>query len=171
MSLVGPSGPSVGPVIGTTSPSRTTKFSRYWLPVLAWAAAIFIGSGDSLSANNTSRFLEPFIHWVFPNLAGQTVDAIMFAIRKGGHLTEYAVLSALCWRAVRQPWNGDSRAWSLRDTGIALVLTAAYAVSDEFHQAFVSSRTASSWDVLLDACGALAGLALIWGVRRVRKPA
>jgi len=44
-----------------------------------------------------------------------------------------------------------------------------YAVSDDFHQSFVPSRTASAWDVLVDACGAATGLALIWSLRRAAK--
>jgi len=37
---------------------------------------------------------------------------------------------------------------------------AIFAVSDEFHQSFVSSRTASGNDVLIDISGALIGLAI-----------
>lgn len=94
----------------------------------------------------------------------------MAVIRKGGHLTEYAVLSTLCWRAVHQPFRGDARDWSWRDAGIAMMMAALYAASDEFHQAFIPSRTASPWDALLDTCGAAAGLMLVWGIRRLVKP-
>jgi VanZ family protein len=93
----------------------------------------------------------------------------MAVIRKGGHVTEYAVLSMLCWRAVRPPPGGEAGAWSWRDAGIAMALAILFAVSDEFHQAFVPSRTASAWDVLVDACGAAAGLVLLWGFRRVAR--
>jgi VanZ family protein len=156
--------------MGTAFRSGTAKLGRYWLPVLAWAAAIFLGSGDSLSSSHTWRFLEPLIHWLLPNLPGPAVAAIMAVVRKGGHLTEYAILSALCWRAVGQPVNGGDRQWSWREAGIALAIAGTYAISDEFHQAFVPSRTASAWDVLLDVCGAAAGLAVIWCIRRVGKP-
>jgi VanZ family protein len=155
----------------TRSPfgSRAAKFGRYWLPVLVWAAAIFIGSGDSLSSSNTSSFLEPLIHWLLPRLTDEAAAAVMAVIRKAGHLTEYGILAALCWRAVHQPSRGDVGDWSRRDAGIAMMMAALYAVSDEVHQAFVPSRTASSWDVLLDACGAAAGLVLVWGARRLAK--
>ena len=169
MMLLRPRVRSVEPMTGSTFGSRAANFGRYWLPVLVWAAAIFIGSGDSLSTSNTSRLLEPLVHWVLPSLPDAAVAAIMSAIRKGGHLTEYAVLSALCWRAVRRPSRGDTRAWSWKEAGIAVAIAAMYAVSDELHQAFVPSRTASSWDVLLDACGAASGLVLVWGVRRLRR--
>ena len=47
---------------------------------------------------------------------------------------------------------------------IALVLTVLYAISDEFHQGFVPTRTASIADVTLDIFGALCGALIsnIW---------
>jgi VanZ family protein len=134
-----------------------------------WAAAIFIGSGDSLSSSSTSRFLEPLIRWLLPRLSHESVGAIMVVVRKGGHLAEYGILAILCWHAVHQPPEGDARDWSWRDAGMAVALATFYAASDEFHQAFVPSRTASPWDVMVDACGAAAGLVLIWAIRRLAR--
>ena len=142
-----------------------SKLSRYWLPVLAWAAAIFTGSSDVLSANNTSRFLEPMIHWVVPWLQAETVEAVMAVIRKCGHVTEYAILAILCWRAFYQPVRGEWRPWRWREAGLALLAAVCYAASDEFHQSFVPSRTASLWDVLIDTCGAVTALAIVWAWR------
>ena len=155
-----------------TAGSRLSKFSRYWLPVLAWAAAIFTGSGDVLSGDNTSLYLEPMIHWILPGLRAEVVGEIMFAIRKCGHVTEYAILAILCWRAFYQPVRGETRPWRWRDAGLALLVAVCYAASDEFHQSFVPSRTASLWDVLIDTCGALTALAIVWAwrARRARLP-
>jgi VanZ family protein len=163
---MGHGSPSVDPAVRTTFRSRAVAFSRYWLPVLLWAAAIFTGSSDTLSSNNTSRFLEPLIHWVFRGASAEAIDAVMIVVRKSGHLTEYAILSVLCWRAVRRPVRGDARTWSWREAAVSLTMAAVYAASDEFHQRFVPSRTASPWDVLVDACGAVIGLALIWSLRQ-----
>ena len=131
-----------------------------------WATAIFIGSGDSLSSTNTSRFLEPLIRWSLPRLSHESVGTVMVVIRKCGHLTEYGVLSVLCWRAVHRRSNRGVRDWSWRDAGIALTMAALFAASDEFHQAFVPSRSGSPWDALIDTCGAAAGVLLIWSIRR-----
>ncbi len=147
--------------------TRAARFGRDWLPVLAWAAAIFVGSGDPLSSASTSRFLEPFLQWLLPGLSRDAVEAVMVVVRKGGHLTEYAVLAMLCWRAVRRSPGGDARDREWRGAGIALAMAVLYAVSDEVHQAFVPSRTATPWDVTIDACGAAAGLAIAWGVGRI----
>ena len=168
MSLMGRRSRRVDPAIRAVSRSRTATFGRYWLPVLLWAAAIFTGSGASLSSSSTSRFLEPLIHWVLRGASAQTIDAVMIVVRKCGHLTEYAVLSMLCWRAVRQPVRGDTRTWSWREAAVSLTMATVYAASDELHQGFVPSRTASAWDVLVDTCGAAIGLALLWSLRRAR---
>ena len=41
---------------------------------------------------------------------------------------------------------------------VAALASAIFAASDEFHQSFVPSRTASPNDVIIDICGALIGL-------------
>ena len=71
-----------------------------------------------------------------------------FVLRKIGHATVYAVLFLLWWRALRD-LGGDSRA-----VGAALLITVAYAVSDEWHQSFVEGRHGSPLDVVIDTAGA-----------------
>jgi VanZ family protein len=43
---------------------------------------------------------------------------------------------------------------------LAWLAAAIFAVTDEFHQSFVPSRTASPIDVMIDICGAMIGLAI-----------
>ena len=57
-------------------------------------------------------------------------------IRKVFHFSEYALLAALWWRAVRT--RLEPRAALIA----AFAITAAYAVSDEIHQTFVDGRVA-----------------------------
>jgi VanZ family protein len=133
-------------------------FVKYWMPAIFWMALIFLGSTDLLSAEHTSRFLVPFLRWLDPQISWAALNAIQTAIRKLGHVTEYAILAALLWRALR-----GGAAWRTKMSilfGIALIGCAVFAVSDEFHQSFVSSRTASGNDVLIDISGALIGLAI-----------
>jgi VanZ family protein len=128
------------------------------MPAIVWMALIFIGSTDLLSAEHTSRFLIPFLRWLDPQISLVTLNAMQTAIRKLGHLSEYAILAALFWRALRggKAWNAK------RSILFALVwgACAIFAASDEFHQSFVPSRTSSANDVLIDICGALIGLAI-----------
>ena len=120
------------------------------MPVVAWMLLIFAGSSDALSAEHTSRFIIPFLLWLNPTMPYQTLEAIHLAIRKLGHLTEYAILAALLWRALR----GSFAAFTRRLIGgITFLIAAAFAASDEFHQSFVPTRTASVHDVFIDCVG------------------
>ncbi|PYI93127.1 MAG: VanZ family protein [Verrucomicrobia bacterium] len=140
------------------------RFLKFWLPVLAWMIFIFIGSTDLLSAEHTSRFIGPFLRWLAPGISDATVASIQLVVRKGAHLTEYAILAALLSRALRLIQQQVGRAFL-----VSFLIAAVYAVLDEFHQSFVASRTGSPWDVLIDCAGALAGVLIYWRAIRNRK--
>jgi len=118
-------------------------FLKYWLPVVAWMSLIFSLSTSVGSATNTSRFIDPILHWLIPNISPGAAEKSHFVIRKAGHLSEYAVLGLLLWRALRQTRLGMSGKTSWKSAVAALVLSAAYAATDEFHQSFVPTRTPS----------------------------
>lgn len=80
-------------------------------------------------------------------------------LRKIGHAAIFGVLCLLWWRALRDPRGGDGRA-----VAAALLITVAYAVSDEWHQSFVPGRHGTPVDVLIDGAGA--GVAALWAARR-----
>jgi hypothetical protein len=75
---------------------------KYWLPPLVWMAAIFTGSSDAKSSQHSSRFVEPILHWLFPHMTQPHIEQIHYDFRKFCHLTEYAILALLLWRAIRQ---------------------------------------------------------------------
>jgi VanZ family protein len=104
----------------------------HWLPVVLWAGFIF-----ALSS--------------IPSL-GTGLGGWDLLLRKGAHLTEYAVLAVLLLRALGREAH-------------AVALGLLYAASDELHQAFVRGRHASPIDVAIDGIGLLIGL-LAW--RRTR---
>jgi hypothetical protein len=101
-----------------------------WLPVVAWAAVIFLASAQ-------------------PNLRFVPVETLDLVVRKVGHMAVFGILALLIWRAmarttaVRRPW-----AWGLALAGL-------YAITDEIHQAGVPGRNASAVDVAIDATGAV----------------
>ena len=61
-------------------------------------------------------------------------------LRKCAHVTEYAILALLLYRALGRELP-------------AFLLGLAYAVTDEMHQRFVRGRHASPFDVAIDAAG------------------
>ena len=146
-----------------------SNFIRYWLPVAAWMALIFTASADSQSSLHSSLYFEPLLRWLFPHLPPAQVEAIHHVFRKCCHLTEYAILAWLLWRAIRKPIKNDCRAWHWDEAGLALAVVFLYAASDELHQVFVPSRTGQISDVLVDTSGAAIGLGLLWVWKKLRK--
>ncbi len=131
-------------------------FLKYWLPLLIWLSVIFAGSTNVMSAEQTSRYMVPFLLWLKPGMSARQVWTVVIVVRKCAHLIEYTVLALLLWRALRS--IPALQAKSLMVFGAALLGCALFAASDEFHQTFVKSRTPSVRDVLLDIGGALVGL-------------
>jgi VanZ family protein len=86
-----------------------------------------------------------------------TLDLVL---RKLAHGTEFALLT-LAW------------AWALRpatrlNVPLAALIALLYAASDEYHQSFVAGRNGTPADVLVDAIGVAAALALVRYHRSVR---
>jgi VanZ family protein len=155
------------------------SFLKYWLPVLIWLGFIFVGSTDLMSAEHTSRIIEPFLRWLRPDISPEAIAQMQFVIRKCAHVTEYAILAMLFWRALRRGTSLQMKAipirlgcaslragFRLRSGQVLFIVVwlvcAIFAAGDEFHQSFVPSRTASAHDVMIDICGALIGLTICW---------
>jgi VanZ family protein len=105
-----------------------SRLATVWLPVFAWAAVIFAFS--SIPSLSTGLGV-----W----------DTVL---RKGAHLTEYAILGALLYRALGRE-------------ALALAVGIAYAATDELHQHFVRGRHPSPIDIAIDAVGVALGM-LVW---------
>ena len=99
-----------------------------WLPVVIWAAVIFAFSS-------------------IPSL-GTGLGAWDTILRKGAHMTEYAILGLLLLRALGRELP-------------ALALGMGYAITDEIHQHFVGGRHASTVDVLIDTAGVAIGIFVV----------
>jgi VanZ family protein len=132
------------------------SFFKYWLPLLIWLGVIFVGSTNLMSAEHTSRYIVPLLLWLKPGMSPRTIWIILMVTRKCAHVTEYAILALLLWRALRRVPVFNAKMSIL--LGAVLLGCAAFAASDEFHQTFIKSRTPSVRDVLLDVAGALVGL-------------
>lgn len=141
----------------------------YWLPPLVWMALIFSASADTQSYQHSSGIFVPLLHWLFPTMSLEHIEMIHHAFRKCGHLSEFAILALLYWRALRQPVRSDPRPWRWDEAGLALTLVFLYSASDEFHQIFVPTRTALVSDIFIDTSGGAAGLLLLWLLGKILK--
>lgn len=128
-------------------------------------ALIFIFSTDWFAAPNTSSLFGPLLSWLIPGIAPETLQIIHAALRKLGHWTEYFILAILWAAACKAQWPNQS--WQSRLIASVIIATL-YAISDEWHQSFVPSRSASAIDVTIDACGAICGA--FWARYRDRIP-
>ena len=143
-------------------------FFKAWVPVIVWVILMFLGSTDYLSGAQTSRFLTPFLVWLNPHISYRSIEIVHVVVRKLGHVTEYAVLAVLLWRAFRLGTH-----WQINLSMLFLIVSMAcalFAISDEWHQSFIPSRTPSARDVLIDIAGALIGIGIYSAFTR-RKPA
>lgn len=145
------------------------RFIKYWLPVIVWMCVIFSASTDLGNSNHSSRFFIPVMKWLFPHISESALGTAHLLFRKTGHLTEYAILGLLMFRAVRvEPWVMVQRTANGAMV-LAILLCALYAASDETHQLFVSSREARVTDVFIDTVGATLGILVLRAFLRWRK--
>ena len=128
------------------------KILKYWLPVLLWMGLIFWMSTGIFSWHNTYHFLEPILRSIKPRISHYTIVIINNSLRKAAHLTEYFISGVLIFRAFKA---GSKEPHVLRWAFRSVVFVVLLAASDEFHQSFVVSRTASLLDVGIDMGGGL----------------
>lgn len=135
---------------------ESVMWPAYWLPPVVWMGIIMLASTDFASADHTGRVLIPFFQWLIPWATVDQARALHAVTRKLGHLTEYAILAFLWYRAFVRGRSLTPR----RSAWFALTVSLVWACLDEAHQATTLTRTASTGDVAIDGVGAVAALTL-----------
>jgi len=121
--------------------AKAHRIAWLWLPVIAYAAVIFILSSISET----------------PSLPEGISD-------KGLHGGLYAGFALVLVRALaRGRWAGVT----FLSACLAVSLAVMYGVSDEVHQSFVPGRTADAADVAADAWGAGVAASVAWIIARL----
>lgn len=118
-----------------------------------WGAAVLIMGLIFLASAVPSRQMPHFWSW----------DTL---VKKGGHMTGYALLAAAYLYGLSA---GRRPRW--RWLALAVGLAGLYALTDEYHQTWVPGRNASLVDVAIDTTGAIIGSAGATGWWRRRRPA
>ncbi|MBA2433814.1 MAG: VanZ family protein [Verrucomicrobiota bacterium] len=132
---------------------KIREITKAWLPVVLWMTIMFVGSTDLMSAEHTSRFLTPFLCWLNPTISPESIAQAHLIVRKAAHVTEYAILAGLLFRALRGPFGGF---WP--HAAFVFFPALLFAATDEWHQSFAQTRTASLGDVCIDGLGAIVGI-------------
>lgn len=118
-----------------------------WGPALLWMGGIFYLSSRSTLPGPSNPFWNTLL-------------------KKGGHAIVYALLALLYRRALRPALRPNAQLY-----GLAWLLAALYATTDEAHQHFVPGRHATLTDWLIDGAGAALGLFLAARRTQVSAPA
>jgi len=121
--------------------SLVKKIIFFWLPPVLWMGLIFFLSS-------------------FHKLQASPVGWQDFIVRKTAHFFEFAILYVLFYRGLKKSTNLPI--WET--LAMALTLTFLYAVSDEYHQTFVSGRTGKFFDIGVDSLGAVFGMIFSWKI-------
>jgi len=132
-------------------------FIIYWLPVLAWMGFLF-PANEVLNFDSTSSFLVPLIRWLLPDASQATITTLHTLIRKCAHFGGYAILTFLLFRGFR---TTEKKTWKVKWLIYAGIIAISYAVLDEFLQTFISSRTISFFDWVIDSVGVVFALGII----------
>lgn len=110
------------------------------LAALAWAALIYLASSVPAGDGRLP----------FPDTPG---------LDKVAHALSFGILAALLAQSLRS--TGE-----LASLMLAVVLTSAYGVADEWRQQFTPGRDADVLDWVADTGGAVLAAALVWFLRR-----
>jgi VanZ family protein len=129
-----------------------------WIPAILVAAMISSFSTQYFSDQQTSRIIVPLLHWLLPWADARLLHLMHVGIRKLAHVTEFAVFSIAVFHGIRGHRSGWQWSWALS----TLLIAAAYAGVDEFHQSFVAFRHSSPRDVGIDTFGAILAQGMVW---------
>ncbi len=149
--------------------NRSPKWRRL-IMLLAWLSLIF---GTSCTVIRPAEFFSMIARYTGAQPEAMRKFEIFwgvswFAVVKGWHFTEFAILTFLTAYAVK--WiRGRLSDWSIL---VSMVFCMLFAASDEWHQTFVPDRMGTFQDVLIDSMGiCAAGTWMLWRKRRLRAPA
>ena len=132
--------------------------------VLLWMGIIFwFSSQNGEQSGAMSRTITDWLLSLFGSAPDSPfADILHLCVRKGGHFTEYLILSVLLMNLFRRMGRP-----TLSCLILAVLISFLYAGSDELHQYFIGGRHMSAVDVGIDTCGAALGSVLYCLISRI----
>ena len=105
----------------------------------------------------------------------QYIDRLSYPVRKGAHMTEYAVLGLFLMETTYsfrfdklRKKRGKRRKGFFGQLFWSFNIGALYACTDEYHQLYVANRAGQPRDVLFDIAGLCAGLMVAYIIQKIR---
>jgi VanZ family protein len=111
-------------------------------------------STDSFSSAHTEPFTTSLFSMFMPWFGALSIETADLLIRKTAHLSEYFIFGILLAHLLKKRSGLSTNSQII----LAIPFGIVYAISDEWHQSFVPSRTASAADVMLDTVGFICGI-------------
>jgi VanZ family protein len=142
------------PAIRESVPAASPGKLWAWIPTVIWLCVLAVFSTDAFSAEHTGSILSKVLHAFLGSVSEHRFEQIHFLVRKGAHFGSYGLLGALAFFSWRATLPARVR-WTFQWSALALLLVVIAGGMDEIHQSFVSSRTSSVRDVVLDLAGAI----------------
>lgn len=142
--------------------------------VICWMVVIFCFSAQP--GEESGDLSEGVTYWLVSLFDGifnlrwdeskllEITDAIDYPIRKAAHMTEFGILSLLCYVAC---CTYERIRVGKRRFIVALLFVFFYAITDEVHQLFVPNRYGCFTDVLVDTTGGVIALLILYGIIRI----
>ena len=140
----------------------------FWALAIGWVAVLFFFSGQTAAeSGKLSLWLTHLVQRLFPWIP-LTTDALEHLLRKLAHFSIFALEGFLLCLATAE---------SFQDVSVGAVLSViactALAAANELHQMFFEGRSCEGRDMLIDAGGALLGIAvaalLLWLLHRRKR--
>ena len=144
---------------------RVLRMSIFWLLAIGWIIVLFFFSGQTaMESSKLSGWFVNFVRGVFP-FNRIPADQLTHAVRKLAHFCIFAVEGFLLCLAMEASFQDVSVG-----TVLSVIACTALAAANELHQMFFEGRSCEGRDMLIDAGGALLGIAvaalLLWLLRR-----
>lgn len=129
-----------------------------WALVILCMALIFSfsaqGADDSMDLSD--GLLYDILNFLHIELSLEVVTFLRVFIRKVAHFSIYMLLGVLSYMLFKVGYEKREKFSAL----YAILMCAAYAITDEVHQIFVPGRSGMIRDVLIDSAGAMCGIVL-----------
>lgn len=139
--------------------------------LLLWMGLIFFLSNQTADESSavSGGLIKTVIKFILPEISPETlkdiVSALQFFVRKGAHFTLYTVLGIFSFLTFI---TYERLSLTFR-TVLSVFIGVVYAVSDEFHQTFISGRSGEARDVFIDSCGVLLGALISLAIYKIHR--
>ena len=147
---------------------KALRLILFWALAIGWIAVLFFFSGQNAADSSAlSGWFVDFVRGIFP-FSRIPADQLTYVVRKLAHFCIFALEGFLLCLATAE---------SFQDVSVGAVLSViactALAAANELHQMLFEGRSCEGRDMLIDAGGALLGIAvaalLLWLLHRRKR--